>query len=155
REKISVLTNGYASEELATVKACAFGHFAIVYAGFFYPPERVITPLLMALKLLEQTCQTGEWFFHYFGDHEEHMRQEARRLGVVNRVILHGLQPRSQVLSAIRGANLAVVITSVQENVSLRFGAMVPGKLFEIIGLGTPILLIAPPGTDAEVILES
>ena len=148
--KLHVVTNGYDPEELAEVKPHDFGHFAIVYAGHFWPPERVITPVLMALKCLEVNSNSREWFFHYYGEHHQHVREEAVRLGLTHRVILHGRVRRTETLSAIRGANIAVVITSVLNDTSVGIKGIVPGKLFEIMGLGTPILLIAPPGSDVE-----
>jgi glycosyltransferase involved in cell wall biosynthesis len=153
--KLHVITNGYDPEELKDVKPHDFGHFAIVYAGIFYPPERVITPVLAALKRLETKSSSCQYYFHYYGDHDRHVRDEAVRLGVADRVRLHGRVPRSEVLSAIRGASIAVVISSVFEERSLGIRPnIVPGKLFEAIGLGAPILLIAPPGSDAESIAE-
>src|SRR5439155_3501140 len=123
--KLHVITNGYDSEELAEVKPHNFGHFAIVYAGNFYPPERVITPILAALKHLEENGKSDGWYFHYYGD-DAHVREEAVRLGVVNRVKLHGRVSRSEAISAVRGANIAVVITSVLENASVRVKGWVP-----------------------------
>jgi glycosyltransferase involved in cell wall biosynthesis len=154
RSKVHVITNGYDPEDLTGVTAHQFGHFAIVYAGIFYPPERVITPVLMALKQLDMKNPAGAWCFHYYGDQGEHVREEARRLGVTHRVKSHGLVPRSEALSAIKGANIAVVIASVFKQASEGIRGWIPGKLFEIIGLGTPILLIAPPGGDVESIVE-
>jgi glycosyltransferase involved in cell wall biosynthesis len=149
-----VITNGYDAEELREVKAESFDHFAIVYAGIFYPPERAITPVLQALKQLERSNETIPWQFHYYGDHADHVRGEARKLDLTDRVKLHGIVSRSKVLSAIKGANLAVVITSVFEQGTLRIN-VVPGKLFETIGLGPPILLVAPEHSDAESIAKS
>jgi hypothetical protein len=47
---------------------------------------------------------------------------------------------------------MAVVITTVADQMSQADRGIVPGKLFEILGLGTRILLISPPGSDAEAI---
>jgi glycosyltransferase involved in cell wall biosynthesis len=153
--KLKVVTNGYDPEEVRDVEPQDFGHFAIVYAGIFYPPERVITPVFSALKRLENQATSREWYFHYYGDHNQHVREEAARLGLADRVKLHGRVPRSEALSAIRGANIAVVINSVFEEVPARIKGWIPAKLFEIIALGTPILMIAPPGTDAETIARA
>src|SRR5262249_28177476 len=68
-------------------------------------------------------------------------------------VILHGGVSRVEALSAVRGATVAVVITSVGEESTLDKG-IVTGKVFEALGLKTPILLIAPPGSDATEIVE-
>ena len=52
--KLHVVTNGFDPLEMAEVKPYEFGHFAIVYAGNFYPPKRVITPVMQALNVLKQ-----------------------------------------------------------------------------------------------------
>jgi len=147
--KLHVVTNGYDSEELKPIQPQHFDHFAIVYAGTFYPPERVVTPVLEALKRIDVNGPSRECYFHYYGDDGSHVRDEAVRLGLANRIRLHQRVPRSEALAAIRGANVTVVITSVFETPSLRINS-VPGKLFETLGLRSPILLIAPPGSDAE-----
>jgi glycosyltransferase involved in cell wall biosynthesis len=150
--KVQVITNGYDPEELGHVQPHDFGHFSIVYAGIFYPPERVITPVLEVLKRLKG--QASDCYFHYYGDDDEHLRAEAVRLGVFDRVKLHGRVPRSEALSAIKGANVAVVIASVFDKASEGINGWIPAKLFENIGLGTPTLLISPRGSDVEALAE-
>jgi glycosyltransferase involved in cell wall biosynthesis len=155
--KLHVLTNGYDPEEFANVTPYKFDHFAIVYAGVFYRPKRVISPIMAALQQLKRN-PNGEgpkWLFHYYGSQGEHVREEARRYGVSDAVVLHGHVPRSMVLSAVRGAGMAVTISSVSEDAQFAERGIVPAKLFESLGLGTPTLLIAPPGADAEAILET
>jgi glycosyltransferase involved in cell wall biosynthesis len=155
--KLHVITNGYDPEELVGIEPYHFDHFAIVYAGSFYPPKRVISPVMAALRRLKETLNGNdpEWFFHYYGAHEDHVRNEARRFGVIDRVVPHGRVARSKVLSATRGAGAAVVITSITEEHALEDQGIVPGKIFEILGLGTLILLVAPPGGDVETILAT
>lgn len=154
-EKVHVVTNGYDSGELATVRPRDFGHCAIVYTGIFYPPRRVISPFLAALKCLNESLnETGnEWYFHYYGVQEDHVREEAVRYGVNDRVVLHGRVPRHEALSAVKGASLAVVIVSVEEQASSEMLGMVPAKIYEAIGLGTPVLLITPSGSDATALM--
>jgi glycosyltransferase involved in cell wall biosynthesis len=155
--KLHVVSNGYDPGEMATVKPHDFGHCAFVYAGVFYPPKRVISPFMAALKRAkESTSENGKtWYFHYYGGQESHVREEANRLGLTDRIVLHGRVPRREVLSAVKGANLAVVITSINERGSLEENGVVTGKIFEPIGLGTPVLLIAPNGSDAVATTEA
>jgi glycosyltransferase involved in cell wall biosynthesis len=155
--KLHVVTNGYDLEELTCVEPYAFGHFAIVYAGNFYPPKRVISPVMAALKVLNETVtgRSREWYFHYYGMHQNHVSEAAKRFGLMERVVLHGIVPRTEALSALRGAAVAVVITSVFEEASLEDKGIVTGKVFEIIGLGTPVLLVAPADSDARGIAEN
>lgn len=154
--KLHVVTNGYDPEELAVVEPHDFGHFAIVYTGIFYPPKRVITPLMSAFRLLKRgTCTGGTiWRFHYYGNHADHVRREAERFKVTDHVVLHGKVPRKEVLSAVRGAGVAVVVNSTTNRSTLEDRGQIPAKLFEPLGLGTPILLIAPPGSDARDIIR-
>jgi glycosyltransferase involved in cell wall biosynthesis len=154
--KVNVVTNGYDPEELASVLPVDFGHHVIVYAGNFYPPKRVISPVLAALKRLrgeeESSGQAISWRFHYYGTQGDHVQEEAVRFGVADRVVLHGVVPRAEVLSAVRGADIAVVITTVANQISPEDRGIVPGKLFEILGLGTRVLLVSPPGSDVQTI---
>ncbi len=155
--KLHVVTNGYDSDEMAGVKPHDFGHCAFVYTGIFYPPKRTISPFLAALKLLKESPHGSakEWYFHYYGVDEKHVREQADRFGLSDRILLHGRVPREQALSAVKGAGLAVVITSVVEDQTLEDKGIVPGKIFEAVGLATPVLLIAPMGSDASATTES
>jgi glycosyltransferase involved in cell wall biosynthesis len=154
--KIHTISNGYDPSEMAAVKPYDFGHCAFVYAGVFYPPKRVISPFLDALRRLnefagENNCR---WYFHYYGGDESHVRIEADRFGVTDRIVLHGKVPRREVLSAVKGANLAVVITSIEDEGTLEDKGIVTGKIFEAIGVGTPVLLVAPKNSDATTTTE-
>jgi len=155
--KLHVVTNGYDPEALADVQPNDFGHFAIVYTGNFYPPKRLISPVMAALKRLKETIngKSSEWYFHYYGGHEKHVREEAARLGVTKQVILHGRVPRNEALSAVRGAGVAVVITSIAEEATIEEKGIMTGKVFEALGLGTPVLLVAPSGSDTEAVAET
>jgi glycosyltransferase involved in cell wall biosynthesis len=155
--KLHVVTNGYNSEELPNLRPYNFDHFAIVYTGIFYPPVRVITPIMIALQRLKKamSSRSREWYFHYYGPHGNHIHEEATKHGVMDRVILHGKVPRSEALAAVRAANIAVVITSIAEEGSLADNGMITGKVFEPLRLGTPVLLIAPSGSDARAVIES
>ncbi len=149
--KLHVVTNGYDPNEMATVNAYDFGHCAFVYTGIFYPPKRVISPFLAALKFFKENCSESSrtWYFHYYGPDEHHVREQAERFGLNDRIVLHGRVSQREALSAVKGASLAVVITSIEDEGTLEDKGIVTGKIFEAIGVGTPVLLIAPKGSDA------
>jgi len=156
-EKLHVVTNGYDPEDMQQVAPFEFGHFAIVYAGTFFPPKRSISSVMAALKRIKDTHSdsSGQWKFHYYGRSVEHVQQEARRYGVDDHVIVHGYVTRSVALSALKGADISVVITIVDEDGTLAEKGIVTGKLFESLCLGKRVLLVAPPGSDAETIGKS
>jgi glycosyltransferase involved in cell wall biosynthesis len=155
--KLHIVSNGYDPEELAHVTPLNFGHAAIVYTGTFYPPKRVITPIMAVLKRLKEitNAAASEWYFHYYGTKGDHVRMEAEHFGVIERVVLHGEVSRAEALSAVRGASVAVVITSVTKDPTLADQGMITGKVFEAIGLGTPILLVAPSHSDTAMVAET
>ncbi len=155
--KLHVITNGYDPEELETIEPYRFKHFSIVYTGVFYRTKRLISPVMAALSRLKDAYDetAHPWAFHYFGPSVDHVRTEAQRFGILDRVVFHGNVPRVDALSAICGANLAVVVTSVAENATMEDKGIVTSKVFEALGLGTRILSIAPSGSDIEVILKN
>jgi glycosyltransferase involved in cell wall biosynthesis len=148
-----VITNGYDPEDLFTVKPHHFDDFAMVYAGSFRPPKRVVTPIMAALQRLKAAAAHNV-SFHYYGEDSEHVANEARKHEVMNRVVLHGLVPREEALSALKGCNLAVVITSVSPEQRSEDNGMIPAKIYESLGLGNRILLLAPKNSDAGKIVE-
>jgi glycosyltransferase involved in cell wall biosynthesis len=152
-DKLHVITNGYDPEELATVKAHIFGHFAIVYAGSFRPPKRVIKPIMAALQRLKPT-DSHKVFFHYYGKDSQYVKDEAHEHGVMNRVVLHGHVSREEALSAVRGCNLSVVITSGSAEERSEDNGMIPAKIYESLGLRSSVLLIAPKNSDARKVLQ-
>jgi glycosyltransferase involved in cell wall biosynthesis len=152
--KIHILTNGFDPEVLNGVRPTDFGHFAIVYAGTFYPPKRVLTPITAALQELKSRATSKPWAFHYYGASDADVRREAASRGIEDRVVVHGKVSRDEALSAVRGAGVAAVITSVFPQGTLEDRGILTGKLFEAIGLNTPVLAIAPDGSDIESILK-
>lgn len=158
--KEHVISNGFDPEELRDVEPYQFGHFAIVYTGVFYPPNRVITPVMAALRRLSEICSSSkegirEWKFHYYGPETDHVLREAQAFGVTNKVIVHGRVSRAESLSAVRGSGVSVVIASILDQVIEAERYIVTGKLFEALGLSTPVLFIGPPGSDVDAITEA
>lgn len=156
-EETHVVTNGFDPEELKDIAPHDFGHFSIVYAGNFYPPKRVITPVMEVLRqfLAQSYVPAIHWMFHYYGVHGSHVQQEAEKFGVMERVVLHGKVSRKEALSAVRGAGISVVIASVLEDQANNDGGIVTGKLFEALGMGTPVLFVGPSQSDADVIAKT
>jgi len=151
-----VISNGYDPEELASVKPQSFEHKAIVYAGRFYPPLSVITPVFRAMARLLRGANVGStknWRFHYYGRDNDLVRAAANECAVSDHVQLHGVVTREEAIAAVAGAAADVVITSVSSEGSDSEAGIVTGKVFEAIGLGVPVLLIAPFGNDARVVV--
>lgn len=151
-----VVTNGYDPEQLEAVPPMKQLDFAVVYAGSFYKGKIEISPVLKAVKMAAESRKPGESRIrlHYYGNGGQHVKEQAIALGAENLVQCHGRVPREQALAAIRGAGVAVVITSIQDRVDLPERGIMTAKIFEPLGLGVPILLVAPEGGDAADVVE-
>ncbi len=151
-----VISNGYDPDILDAVEPERFAHRSIVYAGSFYPPKLVITPIFAALK----RCQANPavightWYFHYYGRDEQHVREEARRFGIEQRVVVHGMVDRRRAVAAAKGADACVVVTSVLPSLDAADRGVLTSKLYEIMGIGTPIMLVTPEQSEAHALSQ-
>ena len=78
-----------------------------------------------------------------------------KRVTACDLVEMHGTVPRRECLAAIAGAGVAAVVASVSEAADLGDRGIVTAKVFEPIGLGTPVMVIAPPGSDLESVIRT
>jgi glycosyltransferase involved in cell wall biosynthesis len=153
--KVHVLSNGYDPDDFTDVAPRDFGHGAFVYTGIFLPPKRGAEPIMRTLRRLGEIKASDDWRFHYFGPDNDYVRRSAESEGVVHRVVTHGSVPRKQCLEAVAGAKAAMVVTSLFSIQKPADGGMVTGKIFEAMGLKTPLLVIAPHGSDVERIIQT
>lgn len=154
---IEVVTNGYDPERMDAVKAVRFDHNALIFAGRFFPPVRTADAIMRLLAELasKQKEDSPQWLFHYYGPNSEYIRSLASDYGVQQYVVDHGLVDREEALAATAGARASIVVTNITSDDSHAARSIVTGKLFEALGLGTPVLLIGDPSGDAARILGS
>jgi glycosyltransferase involved in cell wall biosynthesis len=145
--KVQVVTNGYDMDRLSRVVPHDFSEKAIVYAGMLYPPLRTLDPILQAMSILTQNGGLS-FRLHYFGPHGRAVETAAGQMRVRAWVVNHGLVSRETALTAVAGAHAVVVVNSIQEKADGAVRGVVPGKVYEALGLGKRILLVAPEGSD-------
>lgn len=152
----TVITNGYDPEQFDVLTPMVFQNLAVVYTGSFYKGQREIDPILKAVKMATESQGKDESNIrlHYFGNDVQNVMKQAKQYGAEDLVICHGLVSREQALAAVKGAGVAVVITSIHERANLAERGIITGKIFEPLGMGVPILLVAPDGSDATAIVE-
>ncbi len=150
-QPISVIHNGYDPIEMGSVVPANFDHFTLVYAGTFYQPYRTIDPIFLALSRIKQNSLTNkQWQFRYYGTHSSYVNEKIAEYGLNDKAVAYDAIPRPDALSAMAGAGLNIVITAVAEHGTDAEKGIVTSKIFDAIGLGVPILLIAPMDSDAE-----
>lgn len=155
-EKISVVTNGFDPEAFRNVVPMRFEQPTVVYAGTFYPPLRIIDPVLDALREVNGPGRAEGKALRllYLGPQGDAVRKAAKARGVLRWVETKGRVPRQEVYSALKGAVAATVVTSVEPAVSPEVDSILTGKLFEAMGCGAPVLLVAPAGSEASRVVE-
>ncbi|MBX3423886.1 MAG: glycosyltransferase [Pirellulaceae bacterium] len=152
----AVIHNGYDPEQLHNVQATQFSDLAIVYTGEFYPGQREIDPIIKVIVRANEFLGSSSRpiRLHYYGRAGDYVNDKATQYGAQALVECHGRVPRSQALAAVKGSHLTAVIAGIADQADLDERGIVTGKIFEPLGLGVPILLIAPEGNDAAAILE-
>jgi glycosyltransferase involved in cell wall biosynthesis len=151
----SVVTNGYDPDQLRRVEERRKASFTMVYAGILYPGKRDLDPILASIARARQLCNgTGRQIeFQYYGPQDGIVRKAAERFGVSDMVSLHGSVSRDRALSAVKSADVSVVVTGMSEEATAAERGIMTGKIFEALGLGTPVLLVCPRNGDARQLL--
>lgn len=129
------------------------GKFHAVYAGILYQ-KRNPRLLLQAIRELIDEGEVNQkdlllsfaGVFDYPGYSENRDCVEA--LGLGDNVRLLGNLPHKQALGLMKGADALLLIGDVSADA----GAYIPGKLYEYMGIGNPILALNKPGEATEII---
>ena len=117
----------------------------LVYAGTITKDY----PLSGLIKALKKTKNVGEgWCFELYGQADAH--QEQAIVGSQIAYKFRGYVPHAQITRAMCTAHiLLLVIPDQKPNTGI-----IPGKLFEYLGSGRPILGIGPPNCNAAQIVQ-
>ncbi|MGG1661842.1 glycosyltransferase family 4 protein [Brevibacillus sp. NRS-1366] len=129
------------------------GTFHCVYAGILYQ-KRNPRLLLQAIRELIDAGEVDQkdvllsfaGVFDYPGYSENRDCVEA--LGLEDNVRLLGNLPHKEALGLMKGADALLLIGDVSADA----GAYIPGKLYEYMGIGKPILALNKPGEATEII---
>lgn len=113
----------------------------LVYTGSL-AYGRSLEPILEAIAGLTRDPAAGGLELVYAGTDGERLRSQAARLGVADRVRDLGYLPANEADALTRDALAAIVL------VTPRYEYMIPGKIFDVVASGTPLLLVAPQDAD-------
>ncbi|UFJ39154.1 glycosyltransferase family 4 protein [Brevibacillus humidisoli] len=127
--------------------------FRAVYAGIFYQ-KRNPRLLLEAVKELidEGRVQRDEILLSFAGvfDYPGYSDNVdcVKRLGLSDVVEVLGNLPHKEALGLMKSADTLLLVSDVSPDA----GAYIPGKLYEYMGVGKPILALNMPGEATEII---
>jgi glycosyltransferase involved in cell wall biosynthesis len=125
--------------------------FEVVHSGALYY-GRSLRAFLDAAQLL---CETDSAFAEAFklsllGTLDAAAQTELRRHALGNRVCFRGQVDHAASLAAMRSADVLLLIANTTPGAE----ATVPGKLFEYLAVGRPVLAVAPDASSTADVLD-
>ncbi len=149
---ITRIPNGFDGAELKSVAGLApppSGPMRIVHAGML-TQRRSAEPFLRALRALldRRPDVRGELRVEFIGAREDANDRAVESLDLAGHVRFVDTMPHDDVLQAERTAHVLLLI----KHHDPRYNGLVPGKLYEYIGLRRPVLALAPPGEARDLV---
>jgi hypothetical protein len=151
--RVTRLPNGYEGEEIARLDA---GRppgrpLRVVHAGML-TQQRSAAPFLEALArvLAAEPALRGEVTVEFIGPREDENERAAQRLHLGDVVAFRDPLRHADALRAQAAAHVLLLI----KHADARYDGLVPGKLYEYIGLCRPILALAPPGEARDLVVS-
>lgn len=148
-KRVEVITNGF--EEVKQLVEKDQNQFHITYSGGL-EMLRNPTALWKALaEILQENSSFKEDFkLNFYGSLASDVKQTIVDAGLNQNLIVHGYVSHQESLNAINQANI-LILTNFDNDASK---GIIPGKLFEYMATGNPILAIGPTDADVEKILK-
>jgi len=152
-DKLVVIHNGYDPEDFPSLeplhdarpgRELTIGYFGVITYG----REESFEPFLRLVRRLAESPQGPNVRLFYRGPDTVKLADLAARCGVQDRVDNGGLVSHQQAGALASKMDALLVLSSD------KFDYMLPGKLFDCLGAGRPVLAVAPEGALCEFVRE-
>jgi glycosyltransferase involved in cell wall biosynthesis len=152
RKKFRWIANGFDPEDVEGIAPRQNDRFTIVYTGSMYGVRNPDTFLRAVAALLESgRVDPKRICIRFVGRFGEEVREMFRRPGVAQVVDEMGYVSHSESVAEILGAHALLLVV---DDVSGSEG-IVPGKVFEYIGVRRPVIAIGREGAVSELVLKT
>jgi len=144
-----VVPNGYEAGEWAGVEPHRFEEFTVVHAGRI-SGGRTLAPFLAGLArfLGADAGRRARTRVRLYGPRDAREDARVRDAGLGDVVSFEGVAPHADILRVEAGAHVLLLLKHLEP----RFRDLIPGKLYEYIGAGRPVLAVIPEGPAAELV---
>lgn len=154
-DKIAVVINGvdlprYAPRPRDAELAAAWGltgKFVLGYVGTHGMAHGLINVLDAAERLKDD--DRIRFLFVGAGAERQMLMEQAARRGLTN-VVFQGMQPKEMMPRIWSLCDVALV--HLKDD--LAFAEVIPSKIFEAMGMGLPLLLVAPAGEASRIVID-
>jgi len=134
-KKLTVITNGYDEDDFTGLIPMHFPKFTFAYMGKIHVTKGDPIPLLKVIK----KCLTSEYQYLHFGTIGKQLLARIADEGLDFYQYL-GYKSHREALSYSAGADINVIIINNDKDSA----GVYPGKLFELLRIGRPILAVGP-----------
>lgn len=153
--KVSVITNGYDGAEFDSIEPAESEGYAVTYVGSLYAHH--LDAVRVFREAWARATERDESFaasarFVVVGRVDPEIEEELRRGGSLPVTIL-GYMPHSRAVAYSKGASALFLI--IKDLDPTRHVITIPGKLFEYLAAGPPILMIGPESDAAALVRSS
>lgn len=154
-EKITVITNGYdANDFLNIVPIDLNGKFVIGYVGSLYAHH--LDSIAVFCKAYNELASGNPEFRNtsemwVIGRCDPEIIEEFSKWPNIA-IKVHGYQPHNESIRLLKSCPCLLLL--IKNLDSLTNLVTIPGKLFEYVGSGNPIIMIGPSGDAADIVLN-
>ena len=137
---VRVITNAYDPREYPGEDTPRPSRFVLSYAGSLYG-ARSIVPLLRGWRAWLDRPETARWrpLLQILGESfNADLAALIREMDLADTVAYHGPRSHAEVLGELARSSAVLVVKSPHDRIHI------PGKIYESIGAGRPVLLLGP-----------
>lgn len=150
---VEVITNGFDPEDITTAKINLSNSFTITHIGSMNKDRN---PLSL-WKVLSEICKEHQQFkkdliVRFIGKTDYAVFESIEEVGLTNNIEKVDYLPHSDVIQEMQSSQLLLLAINDTPNVA----GVIPGKVFEYMATGRPILAVGPPTADAgRIVIDS
>lgn len=147
---VEVIHNGYDPNDFKSFDLKASNKFTITHIGSLNKDRN---PLLLWKTLSELKSEKPEMVanikIRIIGTISNEVNEAVKAYGLESVVSIEHYMPHAEVLNALKSSNISMLLINDTSNK----GGIIPGKLYEYLAIGNPILVIGnKEGDSAEII---